>query len=274
MDTSLTVATSRGFNALQGGLTTEQVMERAPAVFSQAAAEDLSRRYTFIPTNRVLNGLMLAGFVPVSAQQAGSRTGSPQFAKHVVRLRRRFETVQLKDAVPEVVFLNSHDGSSAYQLRMGIYRVVCLNGLVVSKGAFPACHVAHRGDIVDDVVAGALEMAERFGELAGQVERMEALRLLKDDQLKLAEDAMALRFPEASGDRPAASQLLGCRRVEDGGNDLWSVLNRIQENLLTGGLTRHTSTGRLTRTRRITSIRENLRINGRLWDLASQRLAA
>jgi hypothetical protein len=35
-------------------------------------------------------------------------------ARHVVRLRRRFETVQLKDAVPEVVFFNSHDGTSAY----------------------------------------------------------------------------------------------------------------------------------------------------------------
>jgi hypothetical protein len=32
----------------------------------------------------------------------------------VVRLRPRFQTVQLKDSVPEVVFLNSHDGSSAY----------------------------------------------------------------------------------------------------------------------------------------------------------------
>ena len=42
-----------------------------------------------------------------------------------------------RDSVPEVVFLNSHDGTSAYQLRMGIFRVVCTNGLIVSRGCVP-----------------------------------------------------------------------------------------------------------------------------------------
>jgi hypothetical protein len=56
---------------------------------------------------------MQAGFVPVEARQTRARYGLSH-ARHVIRLRRRFETVQLKDAVPEVVFLNSHDGTSAY----------------------------------------------------------------------------------------------------------------------------------------------------------------
>jgi hypothetical protein len=74
----------------------------------------MSSKYTFIPTERVLSDLMQAGFVPVHARQAMARRASPLHARHVVRLRRRFETVQLKDAVPEVLFLNSHDGTSAY----------------------------------------------------------------------------------------------------------------------------------------------------------------
>jgi hypothetical protein len=72
---------------------------------------------TFIPTERVLTGLMQAGFVPVEARQTRARHGMAH-TRHVVRLRRRFETVQLKDAVPEVVFLNSHDGTSAYLMLM------------------------------------------------------------------------------------------------------------------------------------------------------------
>lgn len=256
------------------GLTLEDVQERAPAVFAAAAHERMSPRYTFIPTSRVLTGLMSAGFVPVAAQQTRTRSTSALHARHVLRLRRRFETVALKDSVPEVVFLNSHDGTSAYQLRLGIFRVVCTNGLVVSRGAFPACHVSHRGDVVDDVVAGALQMAEQFGRLAGQVERMEGRRLFKDEQFALAEQALSLRFPVALEGRPAAAQLLSCRRVQDAGDDLWSVLNRVQENLLGGGLHRRTLSGRLTRTRRITSIRENVRLNGRLWDLATQALDA
>jgi hypothetical protein len=48
----------------------------------------------------------------------------------------------------------------------------------------------------------------------------------------------------------------------------------VQENLLRGGLNRRSVSGRLTRTRRIRSIREDVRINSRLWDLAAETLAA
>ena len=63
--------------------------------------------------------------------------------------------------------LNSHDGSGAYQLRLGLYRTVCTNGLVVSAGTFPILSVAHRGDMVADVVRAALHSSERFEALAG-----------------------------------------------------------------------------------------------------------
>jgi hypothetical protein len=129
------------------------------------------------------------------------------------------------------VFLNSHDGTSAYQLRMGVFRVVCTNGLIVSQGAFPAYRVSHRGDVVDEVVTGALEVSERFGSLAAQVERMERRPMPQDEQIRFAERALAVRYPDLaqSGMRP--SQLLTCRRVQDTGDDLWSVFNRVQENL-------------------------------------------
>jgi hypothetical protein len=191
----------------------------------------------------------------------------------MVRLRRRFETVHLKDSVPEVVFLNSHDGTSSYQLRLGLFRAVCTNGLIVSVGAFPAYCVAHRGDIVDEVVTVALEASERFETLAGRVERMEQRLLAQDEQLGFARKALALRFPELDKAGMQPSQLLGCRRVDDSSNNLWTVFNRVQENLLGGGLIRHTESGRLSRTRRITSIREDVRLNGRLWDLAEEVLA-
>jgi hypothetical protein len=57
---------------------------------------------------------MGAGFVPVDARQTQARRSSPSHARHILRLRRRFEIIELKDAIPEIVFLNSHDGTSAY----------------------------------------------------------------------------------------------------------------------------------------------------------------
>jgi Domain of unknown function (DUF932) len=261
-------------NALSRELSLEAVRQRAPAVFAPSAHERMSSRYTFIPTERVLAGLMNVGFVPVDARQTRARSKSIQHARHIVRLRRRFETVQLNDSVLEILFLNSHDGTSAYQLRIGIFRVVCTNGLIVSRSAFPAHCVAHRGNIVDEVVIGALQMTERFESLAGQIERMEQRRLPKDQQVDFAGRALELRYPTGTQSGMEPAQLLTCRRAEDVGDDLWRVTNRVQENLLRGGVSRRTVSGRLTRTRPITAIRQDVRINSGLWDLAMEVLAA
>jgi hypothetical protein len=261
-------------NALARELSLEAVRNRAPAVFAASAHERMSSRYTFIPTERVLGGLINVGFVPVDARQAHTRSTSPMHARHIVRLRRRFETVQLNDSVLEILFLNSHDGTSAYQLRIGIFRVVCTNGLIVSRSAFPTQCVRHRGNIVDEVVVGALQMTERFESLAAQIEQMEQRRLPKDEQLQFAERALELRFPNGAESGVEPAQLLTCRRTEDVGDDLWRVTNRLQENLLRGGLMRRTVSGRLLRTRSITAIAQDVRINSGLWDIAMEVLAA
>ena len=256
-------------NVFSHNLSIEALRERVPAVFAESAHERLSQKYTFIPTERVLSGLLSAGFVPVDARQTLTRHSSLLHARHVIRMRRRFETVQLRDSVPEIVFLNSHDGTSAYQLRLGIFRVVCTNGLIVSRGAFPAYCVAHRGNVVDDVIVGALEMAERFETLAAQVERMEHRSMGRGEQLEFAARALALRYPDPVTQGMLPVQLLTSRRPQDLGDDLWSVLNKVQENLIGGGLNRRSAGGRTLRTRRITSIPEDVRLNGRLWDLAT-----
>jgi hypothetical protein len=275
---SIMNATSMPFapsaNVFTSALTLDAVRQRAPAVFAPSPHERTSSKYTFIPTERVLSGLMEAGFVPVEARQTQARRASPLHARHVVRLRRRLETVQLKDSVPEVVFLNSHDGTSSYQLRVGIFRVVCTNGLIVSRGAFPGVYVPHRGNVVEEVIAGALQIAQRFDGLALEVERMESRMLRVDEQFAFAGRALALRFPNVAERGMQPLQLLTIRRAGDTGQDLWSTLNKVQENLIRGGLTRRTATGRLSRTRGITAIRRDVELNSRLWDLAAEVLAA
>jgi hypothetical protein len=157
---------------------------------------------------------------------------------------------------------------------MALYRAVCTNGLIVSRGALPTICVAHRGNVVDQVVAGALEISERFDRLAAQVERMEARPMLKDEQLRFAERALALKYPEVAQSGMSPGQLLTIRRPQDVADDLYTVRNRVQENLLRGGLSGRSPSGRLTRTRRVTSIRKDVTLNSRLWDLATEVLAA
>ncbi len=260
-------------SAFRSALSHEELLERAPAVFATGAHERTSRSYTFISTIRVLNALAEAGFMPVEARQTGQRVASPLHARHLIRLRARVETIRLRDSIAELLLLNSHDATGSYALRAGLFRVVCLNGLVASAGDFPIWRVAHRGDVIGEVVQGALEISQRFGTLAASVERMERTRLEEDERLGFAVEALALRYPDASqaGIRPA--QLLEPRRPEDVGNDLWRTFNTLQSNLLGGGLVKRSSSGRLTRTRPIRAIQRDLEVNSRLWELAIARAA-
>jgi len=253
-------------------LTADTLRSNAPAIYAHAAHPKTTAAYTFISTERVLEGLQQAGFIPVDVRQTRTRRTSPLHARHAIRLRRRYETVQLRDSIPELLFINSHDGTAAYQLRVGLFRVVCTNGLIVSVGLFPTFRVTHRGDVVEDVVQGALQISERFTHLADHVELMEHRVLGDSERFRFAERALALRYPTPMEHGMQPSQLLKCRRYEDQGHDLWHTLNVIQENLLRGGLTRWTAAGRMTRTRAITGLKEDLRLNTALWALATEYL--
>lgn len=272
LSTTLTSFQPSHSSALQSTLSPDALRERVPAAFAPAAHERTSTAYTFISTERVLTALASAGFLPVEARQA-ARARSQLHARHLIRLRRRFETIALRDAIPEILFLNSHDGTSAYQLRVGLYRVVCTNGLVVSAGMFPTWRVAHRGDVVADVVEAALEISERFDLLATAVDRMERTQLDRLQQLDFAAEAVALRFPKDLTGSIEPSRFLVAHRAEDVGNDLWRTFNVLQENLLRGGIPRRSASNRLSRTRRITAIREDVRLNSGLWELAMARAA-
>ena len=59
--------------------------------------------------------------------------GKSEFTKHMIRFRHMgANVVKVGDNIPEkVILINSHDGTSAYKLYSGIFRVVCTNGLVV-----------------------------------------------------------------------------------------------------------------------------------------------
>jgi hypothetical protein len=270
--TSLTTFQPSHSSALQAALSPQVLRERVPAAFAPTAHERTGAAYTFISTERVLAALASAGFVPMGARQA-ARARSPLHARHLIRLRRRVETIALRDAIPEILFLNSHDGTSAYQLRVGLYRVVCTNGLIVSAGVFPTWRVRHRGDVVADVVQAALEISERFDLLAGAVDRMERTHLDRLQQLNFAAEAVALRFPKDPPGTVEPSRFLVARRAEDVGDDLWRTFNVLQENLLQGGIPRRSASNRLSRTRRITAIREDVRLNSALWELATARAA-
>ncbi|HEY5808803.1 MAG TPA: hypothetical protein VIT67_12590, partial [Povalibacter sp.] len=75
MNTIAETASASYTNTFTTGLSLQDVRQRAPAAFAASADPRMSARYT-IQTERVLAGLMQAGFVPMDARQARPRKGS------------------------------------------------------------------------------------------------------------------------------------------------------------------------------------------------------
>ena len=111
-------------------MSVDQIRVAAPSVFAQRPYDAMSERYRFFPTVHVVEGLMQQGFLPVRAQQSRTRIeGKGEYTKHLLRFRHvSMADSAVASTVPEIVLINSHDGSSAYHLSLGLYRIICTNG--------------------------------------------------------------------------------------------------------------------------------------------------
>jgi hypothetical protein len=261
-------------SAFEGELKLEQLQKLTPAVFASAPHTKLSSRYTFVPTAEVIQTLDRAGFGVVEARQATPKTREPAFAAHALRFRKRQTQVLVDEVIPEILVLNSHDGSTSYHVRIALYRAVCSNGLIVGDGLFPVWKVPHRGTVATEILDAAMELSQRFGQLGETIEAMRHKPLSVPRRLAFAADALSLRYPaETAGLAVAPSDLLKPKRIEDEGSDVWRTFNVVQEHLLRGGVTRRTPTNRIVKTKGIRALREDVRLNTGLWDRAMLEVA-
>lgn len=247
-------------------LSNEQIARYAPSVLAQEAHESRGERYTFIPTIEVLDGLRREGFQPFEVRQTRVRDQSKrEHTKHLVRLRHE-SSITSAEEVPEIILLNSHDGSSSYQLLSGFFRFVCSNGLIAGD----VCNdirVRHSGNVVDDVIEGAVRVLDNVEEIAGRIDTYKSITLAPEEATVFANAALQLRWDEDKAP-VQADQVLRTRRWADNKADLWTTFNRVQENLLKGGLSGRSTTGRRTSTRAVGGVNENVKLNRALWSLA------
>jgi hypothetical protein len=252
----------------ESGFGLDQLQEIAPSIFADQPAGKVSDRYGFVPTVSVVEELTARGLVPVFAGQTLSRLeGNRPFAKHLIRFRPQYAPTIAGEALPEVVLMNSHDGSSGFKLWAGIFRMVCCNGMIISDSVMGQVSVAHRSNAAQIVGDRSVEFMGRIEHMESRIERFMDRVLSPIEQSQLAETAAQLRWGDS---RPAGldhnSLLLG-RRFEDSGDTLWKVLNRIQENVIKGGVNLNRPR-RQSSTRLLRSVGDDARINSKLWEAA------
>jgi hypothetical protein len=251
-------------------LSNAQIAYHAPSVMADAAHESRGERYSFIPTIQVIDGLRAEGFEPYEIRQTKVRdAGKREHTKHMVRMRHASQ-ISTKDEVPEVILLNSHDGSSSYQIMSGVFRFVCSNGLIAGD-MFNNLRIRHTGNVVGDVIEGATRILEDAKQIGYRIEDYKGIQLSQDEQRAFATAALQLRWGD---DAPVTTnRLLSVHRYADMGTDLWTTFNRVQENMMKGGLPGRSSTGRRTTTRAVGGVNENVKLNKALWTLADSMAA-
>ena len=249
-------------------LSNDEIAEVAPSILAHSAHESRSERYSYIPTVDVLDALRKEGFQPFMVCQTRVRDdGRRAYTKHMLRLRHA-DQISGREA-NEIILLNSHDGTSSYQMVAGMFRFVCQNGMVCGD-TVSDIRVPHKGDVVGQVIDGAFRVLDSFEGAAQQREGMAATELGEGQQTAFARAALALRYEEGKPAPVTERQLLAPRRIEDRASDLWTTFNRVQENMIRGGLHGRNANGRATTTRAVTGIDQNIRLNRALWVLADE----
>lgn len=284
MNFSVYANTAR-FDNQARAMTEDELRRAAPSIFAVEAHESRSDRFQPIPTIDILRGLQAEGFQPVGARQSRTRDASKRdFTKHMIRMRRLDgKTYEVGDSVFEIVLKNANDGTAAYDLMAGLFRVRCKNSLVAQISTLDSLKVRHTGTldaVRGKVIEGTYEVLKTAEDVLTAPQDWGGRIMRPEEKMILAEATHLLRFGdnEDAEEKTAAdafkpAQFLRTRRPDDNGNDLWTTFNVCQENMIKGGLqARERVNGRRPGMREIKGIDQDVKLNKALW-LVGERMA-
>jgi Domain of unknown function (DUF932) len=242
-------------------------MKTLPAsALATVAAPTVSERYQFINSRDIVDRFAQEGWQVAQATVAAPRKRDPLFAKHMLDFRHP-DFQEINGAVPRIILVNSHDGSSSARVLAGVFRFVCSNGLVVGNTAGREV-VRHTGDAAADLIHRMQQLARNTSDLYNKIDRWSKIDLTKNQRLEFARFAAQLRWGDAQRFSPA--ELLDVRRAEDDRGDLWTTFNRVQENTVRGGIEGLSRSGRAATSRPLSDISRSVDYNAQLWQLAEE----
>lgn len=254
-------------------MTRDQLRSVCPSIFTRSAYRTLTPRYRVAASADVVDLLEGIGLFPVRAQQSRCRLPDKKdYVKHLIRFRRSEDLAALvATEIPEVVLTNSFDGTTAYRLDLGLFRVACLNGLVCPTSALGSISVRHSGgdDFGQRIIQATHQVVEHAPTILNTINEWKGIELSRPRQLEFSEQAMSLK---PNSNIQPIQLLTSQRRADDtdaeGNRDLYRTMNVCHEHLMRGGLQARNGRGRQIRTRPVRAVQADLNINKGLWRLA------
>jgi hypothetical protein len=214
---------------------------KSPIEQTQAHAS-LKPTYGFVNTQNVLKAFEDRGWTQSSATFGKVKNADKQgFQKHLIRLDNfNLPTIGGLSAHNEsrvqLCLVNSHDGTAALRMFLGVLRIACLNG-IIAGAAIADFRAVHSGSIVSKIDTGIDFLTGNVGALIEQVQRLQGMQFspeaqeqfivaLINERLKAVKNVQSVEYVDA----------LRARRFADKGTDAYTIFNRVQEACIRGGV--------------------------------------
>lgn len=268
---------------LDSYLTKEQIKSIAPLVFAdQPTNPDVSSKYLFVNTETIIDDLDKLGWKPVKvAQRKARKAEGTIFSKHMVSFQNPDIMIKGKDgddAFPRIILTNSHDGMQAFKFSVGIFRLVCSNGLVIADEQFSDFKIKHKGYTFEELRTVVNQAVADLPNRVQVMNDMKSRTLSQEEKQQLAIDAMLIRAGikpnsvearEINYDVETIEDILSPKRDADKGDDLWRVFNVIQEKITQGEFHAALVGAKVRKVRKIKSFEKDLQVNKELFKLAT-----
>jgi len=239
-----------------------------------APHEGVSPRYTFVSTRDILQALATDGGMSVTKIEYPKFRNPARRAtgRHLITMSFNGVNADVGDDTRIMMLLvNSHDRTKALDVRLGGYRFVCSNGLVVGNDFFSYKH-RHTASVMtpNDLVNYAQDLKSKIPQLSDIIRAMKSKQISKPQILEFATEAVQLRYPDTSNGLVIAPEsLLRVNRNGDNTDTLWNTFNVVQENIVRGNVKNRK--GRVVSALR--NIDNRTKVNADLWTLAERYLS-
>lgn len=242
-----------------------EMMARCPALFATTAHPKMSERYSFTNTYDIVLMMHNRGYRVTSVSG-----GEQKFGKVMVRMRNTNYFDGAMPFAPEVLVLDSHDGSRRLKAMLGAIKFACMNGVIAGDFIYARSYLHYSRDLMSQIRLDMEDIDQHTDKLIQRIAKMREHKTTLAERMLLADTAVKQRYGE---DRDGAfvadvrQKMLNVRREEDNDNDLFTAMNVVQENILRGG-GYYTVNNRVQHMRPITQVDRNVHINQALWQCA------
>ena len=273
---------------LQKFLTEDEIRQRCPLVFATSPTNSkVSEKYTVANTYTVIQDMEKLGWKVVrAAQRRATKKSSGRFSYHMVALQNPDIKItkqvdggeEIVECFPQIILTNSHDGLSCFQFRVGLYRCICSNGLVISDAELSEFKIRHIYNSFENLRAVVGRILEALPSKVERMSQMSNVLLSEDQKLDFAKKALSIRKgvkeEELQADEETYKDLLTPVRKEDEGSSLWNVYNVLQEKIVKGGYTTAEEGKKARKVRKVTSFIKELDFSRRIDEVAQSYLMA